>query len=397
MGLALHVGYHRHEFALGDVAQSLALLAAAVQAHVAALGGAEGVGDKDVGEMLLEGLLLTAGEHRAPGSHAEHRAQFPTTGIGLQGIQQGYRHGVADDGEGVHFFALDDIPHLLPHQGVSRVEHHRIARQQHDAGIPPAGAVHEGRQRHADDNEVTHPVGDLLRFADGPIRVKPATATHGGEEHVLVGPHDALGHAGRATGVENEQVVVGAGAEIPRGVLAGQRAFQLHRVDGRRVTAAVVRHVDIGFECRRLGAYRGDMGAELLVVDTGHHVGVGKDVQQFLLHVAVVDIDGHSAQLEAGQHGLQVLVAVVQVKAHVVAGAHTLPGEIVGQLVGAALKFCVSDAPVATHQGDPLGYLVRHQLEHVGDIEMLAHRLFLQSQGLSAPTTHMAKNWAPPP
>ena len=56
--LALHIADHRHEIALGDIAQTLALLAATVQAHVAALRRAEGIADEHIGKVPLERLLL---------------------------------------------------------------------------------------------------------------------------------------------------------------------------------------------------------------------------------------------------------------------------------------------------------------------------------------------------
>ena len=322
---------------------------------------------------------------------------MPAAGVGVQGIQQRYRHGVADDGQRVDLLALDDIPHLLTHQGVRRVEHHGIARQQHDTGVPPTGAVHQWRQRHADDDEIAHPVGNLPGRADGPVRMEPAAATHGGEKYALVRPHHALGHAGGAAGVEDEQIVVGALAEVPRRALPGDGRFQFHRADGRRVTGTVIGNMDTGVQRGRLLRHRGDMGAELLMVDAGHHVGVGEYVRQLVLHVAIVDVDGHCAQFETGEHRLQVLIAVVQVQAHMVTGPDAPRGQEVGKLVRPALQGGVADPPVATDQGDPLRHLVRHQFEHVGDIEMCCHGCGPTPQGLSAPTTHMAKNWAPPP
>jgi hypothetical protein len=74
--------------------------------------------------------------------------------------------------------------------------------------------VHQRRQRHADDGEITDAISDLLGLCDGAIGMEPATASHGREEHVLVGPHDPLGHPRGTTSVEYKQVVVGAVGKI---------------------------------------------------------------------------------------------------------------------------------------------------------------------------------------
>jgi len=69
----------------------------------------------------------------------------------FQGVKEWNRHGVADDGDRVDLFLLDDAPHLLPKQMPVRVEHHFVAAEQLDHGIPPARAVHQRRQRHPRD------------------------------------------------------------------------------------------------------------------------------------------------------------------------------------------------------------------------------------------------------
>ena len=72
---------------------------------------------------------------------------------------------------------------------------------------------------------VMGPVGSLL---DHPARILDPRVGHGvgaapqGVEDVLVAPYDALGHAGRAAGVEDVDVVGRAGAEVTRRRLAGQ-------------------------------------------------------------------------------------------------------------------------------------------------------------------------------
>ena len=87
VGFALDIADHRHELALDHVAQALAFLATAVEAHVAALGGAEGIGDEYIGETLAERLLLALGKHRTARTDAEHRAQVPAPGVRRERVQ----------------------------------------------------------------------------------------------------------------------------------------------------------------------------------------------------------------------------------------------------------------------------------------------------------------------
>ena len=73
-------------------------------------------------------------------------------------------------------------------------------------------------------------------------------------------------------------------------------------------------------ELGQLGQQFGDPGAELGLVDQGHQVGVGEQVAELVLHVAVVDVDPHRPELEHGPGRLHPLHAVERVDAHMVAG-----------------------------------------------------------------------------
>jgi hypothetical protein len=51
---------------------------------------------------------------------------------------------------------------------------------------------------------------------------------------------------------------------------------------------------------RELGQESGHPGRELPLVDEGHQVGVGEEVAQLVVDVAVVDVHPHGPQLEDG-------------------------------------------------------------------------------------------------
>ena len=63
-----------------------------------------------------------------------------------------------------------------------------------------------------------------------------------------------------------------------------------------------------------------DAGTELPVVDERYEIRVVEEVRELALDVPVVHIDRYRTQLEAAEHRLQVLAAVVQLEPDVVAG-----------------------------------------------------------------------------
>src|SRR5206468_1144277 len=76
------------------------------------------------------------------------------------------------------------------------------------------------------------------------------------------------------------------------------------------------------------------------------------------------------SQLEAGDHPLEVLHAVVEPEAYVVAGADADLGQHVGQPVGPRVGLCVAEAPVGAHDRLALGYGVDDRLPQVGEVEV---------------------------
>ena len=105
-------------------------------------------------------------------------------------------------------------------------------------------------------------------------------------------------------------------------------------------------------------------------MDEGDQVGVVVEVPELVLDIPVVDVDGHGPGLEAGDHGLDVLGAVLELDADVVAAPDACRLEVVGQAVGALLELGVGEATVAAHQCLPLADHVGQRLEDVGQVEV---------------------------
>jgi hypothetical protein len=94
------------------------------------------------------------------------------------------------------------------------------------------------------------------------------------------------------------------------------------------------------------------------------------EVLQFAGDVAVVDVDGNGADLEAGEHALDVLGAVGELEADPI--ARTDPGafEAVGKSVGALVQLGVAEPAAPRYHRRLLSDLVDHAFEEIGEIEL---------------------------
>src|SRR5690606_31116259 len=83
----------------------------------------------------------------------------------------------------------------------------------------------------------------------------------------------------------------------------------------------------------------------------------------------VVDVDRDGPDLEAGQHRLEVLGAVLEVEADVAAGPHSEPPQMVGEPVGPLLELAVGASLLAAHERLAVPARVGRHLPDVGEVE----------------------------
>ena len=191
--------------------------------------------------------------------------------------------------------------------------------------------------------------------------VDAATERH---QYILVTPDDALRHARRAAGVQDVDVVVAPRREVASGGLRRERCL---------VVAADDQHMD-----QQRGVFAGAAGTlgELGSDHERDEIGVVEDVGEFVLDIAVVDVDPHRAQLEHRPHGLDPLDAVESVDSDVVTATDPLRGEMMGELVGACLHLRVRTPRRAGDEVIAIGPCVDRLLEEVGEVERSCpHRL----------------------
>src|SRR5664280_1840831 len=110
--------------------------------------------------------------------------------------------------------------------------------------------------------------------------------------------------------------------------------------------------------------------AEAAVEDEADQGCILVEVLQLAGDVAVVDVDGNGADLEAGEHALDVLGAVGELEADPI--ARTDPGafEAVGKSVGALVQLGVAEPAAPRYHRRLLSDLIDHALEEIGEIEL---------------------------
>ena len=195
------------------------------------------------------------------------------------------------------------------------------------------------------------------------------------EQHsvnVFVTPHDALGEAGGAAGVQQVDVVGAALAEVALRRALLQRGVELDAAVALVVViAAVLDHQD-GLDVRRLGQHVGHPVGIAALVHEGDHVGVVEQILQLALDVAEVDVDEDRASLDDAEHRDDDLDAVPAVEADLVVLLDALVDEVVREAVGLLLQLGIRQLFVAADEGDTVRHGVDGVLGKIGDIQ--SHR-----------------------
>ena len=210
--------------------------------------------------------------------------------------------------------------------------------------------------------------GDLVGSGD-----RPAAATgaaHRAEEHVFLTPHHTLRHPGRAAGVEDVEIVGGAGTERAIRARVRQRSLVVERTQrfgyGRGAVVDRDEHLQIR-ECRSDGE---ELRRELPMEHDGTHVGVVEEIAQLVFDVAVVHVDRDGAQLERRDHDFEVLVGVVEVTGDVIARADSLRGERVGQPGRSDVGFREGQVAIRADECLVIGHGVGHPFPEIREVEL---------------------------
>ncbi len=175
-------------------------------------------------------------------------------------------------------------------------------------------------------------------------------------------PHDALGHPGRATGVEQPQVVAAA---IDRRHRLGARQDVVERCRPLRTRMELVgSHAHERAEPREAGADLRQAVGELDVED--HRVGVRvlQQVRQLGTQVPVVDVDRRGPHLERCEGRDEVLGPVVHVQGDLAVRAHTGPVQVRCESSGLLFELAPGGDHAAVDERRGVGNRRRDRLPH---------------------------------
>jgi hypothetical protein len=288
---------------------------------------------RNVREQAAFGLGAPRHSRRRDGAK---RVELPPVGQLVERREQRTGERVADDGEDLHRVALHCVPHLVRFEARAVDEHDRTAAAQRGEGDEQTGAVHQRARGQRGRRPLTRADGrDRIARLRARTRHLPQR-----DVQVVVAPHDTLRHPGRATGVQEDQVVTARLTHRGAGGCAGERplvpAARLERDRTPRCGDASDGH-----------AYR---RPELRVVDDDPRAGVLEQVVDLLRAVAVVDVDRHAAELHRRVEGLEILGPVDHVDRDPVAGFEPGPAEMRGEAPGAVGELAEGQPPGAADE-----------------------------------------------
>ena len=219
----------------------------------------------------LGDLLLDRGrEHRAARADHEEAREVVRRARVVERLDERAGHRVADDRDRHHLLALDRRPDRVRIHLALRREHERVARRSiaiiatHSAAPCMSGGIgNETRRRRRRPRGSTTSAG-VVELGAAELEQRADRR----EEEVLLRPHDALGHPGRAAGVEDVEVVLRAGREVAlrrRARPARPRTRPRRSPRGpRSEPSSTATNAD---ELRAVVLHRGDPGHELAAVD----------------------------------------------------------------------------------------------------------------------------------
>ncbi len=264
----------------------------------------EPVDDHHLGQVIEE-LVLERRRQRSTARHQDVEARNVVVAA-VELVEERTRERIADDEEEGHLFTLDHRPH------VDRVESTRDRLHENDAaadprseGHPVRSAVHEGRGR-----ERAKP--GVRRFEETCDVGRRSRAVEAFDDGVAVSPHHTFRHAGRATGVENVEVVR-APLHVRSLRTAGCQRIVVPDRSRQQDVARFVGHLD---DRSQPGEFREDLGQrgrEFGVDDDRGGARVTEQVPQLFGDVSVVHIERCDARLPCSEHRFEVFVAVVEV------------------------------------------------------------------------------------
>jgi hypothetical protein len=114
---------------------------------------------------------------------------------------------------------------------------------------------------------------------------------------------------------------------------------------------------------------------EVRAIDQAAQIQAVEQPLKLIGHIAVVDVDRHGTDLAAGEKGLQILGAVVELDADVVAPSYATRTQRIAQLIGSLIELLEAELLPAAAKGNAIRHSLHHQLKNIRQIEGPCHLL----------------------
>ncbi len=243
---------------------------------------------------------------------------------------------------------LDGVPQLRSIEGRVSKSNDRATRHERTDRSDETRPVHQrtggkGTPPRALTRDQRNIFFECLRYrAQQLLRVELRFA------HVVVPPHDALGHTGRATCID-EKEIVGRACDAERRTVPVLRECLVRDRKRRDFRKLANFHERVNFPKPVLEF--DDTVAELRTVNDHLAVGIIEDVENFFGAIAVIDVHMSQASLETGRHQLAIFGPVAHIKSNLRAIARSALTQRARDIVRARGHFGPSNDPVPVNQG----------------------------------------------
>ena len=233
-----------------------------------------------------------------------------------------------------------------------------------------SGAVHQ-RARHQHHRtswlrwiDAADQVVDAIGGRDAGNRVA-ASAEH--VEEIVLTPHDTLGHAGGASGVEQQQIVAATG-------------HLRHTRGDKGADNRLVWRCPLGTSARLIAdhvppLHLGEPAAHGVEQITEHgvehdrfRVGVIEQIEDLFGCVAIVGIHRRHRRFERTHHRLEVLGRVVEVTGELALMGHATVEQICGQRIRALLELSPGEHTLTLNLTWAIGHPRRHRRKDLGNV-----------------------------
>ena len=182
-------------------------------------------------------------------------------------------------------------------------------------------------------------------------------------------PHDALGHAGGAAGIAEDDIILAARPGAGRRMVEQAGIIDRAGDIGPRSICGGNRYL----QQRQVVAHRPDHRRKFGTVNDAGAVGIAEKIPQFIGTVAVIDIERHRTKLAGGDKAFEIGRPVAEIQADLVAARHPMRGQARREPAAARVKLGIGQSGGTRDDRQPVGDRDRNRFEQIGKVELVGH------------------------